>query len=144
MESDVLQAAQNAQTLHAVLNLTELKARAAVLYAYQTYSTGQYQQSIDWSKEAMTIDPDLGAAYYGRGLAEGKLGQWDSAVDDLTQAKKYGADFFDTSYALKWAQNNQEAAKKGNALNPKKNIDPDWRRHSSLDLDPHTHIDFED
>jgi len=126
MEPEILRAAQAANVVHAVSSLTELQARGPVFNAFQAYNAGQYQQCVDQSKQALSIDPSLGEAYYGLGIAEGMLGRWDNAIADLAQAKKIGVDGVDIEYAQKWAKKNQDAASKGKTLDTKKNAPPAW------------------
>jgi tetratricopeptide (TPR) repeat protein len=120
MEPDVFQAAKEAPVKGAVTDLTMLRAMAPLLKAQAAYNADQFQTSIDQARQVLTIKPDFGVAYYGLGLAEGMLGQWDQAVADLQQAKKLGFD----SDGLGWAMNHQKVAAKGETLNPKKDFRP--------------------
>ena len=123
MEPDVLQAAKAAPITTAVSDLATLQAYAPLLKAQAAYNADQFQSCIDQIRQGLAIKPDIAVAYYGLGLSEGMLGQWDQAVADLEKVKKLG---LHGEYALAWATNNQKAARKGVSLDPNTNIRPAW------------------
>jgi tetratricopeptide (TPR) repeat protein len=53
---------------------------------------GKYQQSYDTYTEALSLAPELGEAYSGRGYVGLALGEYAKAYDDFTQALKLDKD----------------------------------------------------
>ncbi len=126
MEPEVLAAAQGADVLPAVSNLVELRARVPLSQAITAYSSGQYQSALDLSHQAIALDPTLGEAYYGAGIAEGMLGDWAEAATDLGKAGSLKATNANVGYAKSWVSNNQAAVLQHTTLNPQKNAPPAW------------------
>jgi hypothetical protein len=126
MEPEVLAAAQGADVLPAVSNLTELRARVPLSQAITAYNGGSYQSALDLSRQAIAISPTLGEAYYGAGIAEAMLSEWTQATADLAQASKFKATNANVNYAKDWVLANWTAAYKKQTLDPKKNARPEW------------------
>jgi hypothetical protein len=122
MEPELIPIAQQAQVTSAVPDIATLKADVLLGQAEKAYQAGQYESSLAQAQSALQAKPGFASAEYAVGISYGMLGQWDSAVTNLQAAKKAGDD--DAKAALKWAQDGQKAAKKGQTL---KDPSPTWK-----------------
>lgn len=123
MEPDLLALAKQANAPLPVPDLQTLKAYAPYNTAHKLYISGQYQEALTQEKAALAIEPNLNYANWGLGLTYGMLGQWDDAVPVLQALLKADKNNDATKAALKWAEDGQKAAKKGEAFNGKS---PAW------------------
>ena len=115
MESTLLQIAKEVQAVRPVQDILSLKASLPLAKAQQAYQAGQYQEGIAQAKNALLIKPDFATAYWAIGISYGMLGQWDLATTNLETALNIDRNYGDAKDALKWAQENEKASKKGNS-----------------------------
>jgi tetratricopeptide (TPR) repeat protein len=113
MEADLLQLAKDAQVARPVPDILTLKAHVPLTQARLAYQTGNYQESLVQSKNALQIKSDFVQAYWGLGISYGRLGQWDLSITNLQTALSLDKSFEDAKAALKWAKDTQKAAKTG-------------------------------
>jgi tetratricopeptide (TPR) repeat protein len=113
MEPDLLQLAKDAQAPVAVADVQTLKAYVPIAQAHASFKAGQYQAAITEANGALAIEPKFAPAYWAMGVSAGMLGQWDQAIANLQTAVKIDKNYNNGSAALKWAQEGQKAAKKG-------------------------------
>ena len=74
--------------------------------AYLTYRKGYLKSAIKLADHATEVDPKRALAYWTRGVANGDLGDFASALRDMRQAKTLGdttADKWITFYTAKAA-----------------------------------------
>jgi hypothetical protein len=122
MEPELIPIAQQAQVPVAVPDIATLKADALIAQAGKAYQAGDYQSSLAQAQSALLVKPGFAPAEWAVGISYGMLGQWDPAVTNLEAAKKGGDS--DAKATLKWAQDGQKAAKKGQTL---KEGSPTWK-----------------
>jgi hypothetical protein len=111
IDADLLQLAQDARVTHPVPDLLTLKANVPLNRARLSYQAGRYQDAIAQSQIALAIKPGLADAYWGIGISNGMLGQWDQAIYNLESALKIDKGYGDAKDSLQWAKDGQKAAK---------------------------------
>jgi tetratricopeptide (TPR) repeat protein len=124
MEADLLQVAKDAQVTTPVPDVQTLKAYMPIAQAHASFKAAQYQAAIIQANGALAIEPKFAPAYWAMGVSYGMLGQWDQAVANLQSAVKIDKNYNDGRAALKWAQEGQKAAKKGESPKDKP---PVWK-----------------
>jgi hypothetical protein len=124
IDTDLLQIARDAQVSLPVPDLLTLKATVPLNKAHQAFQARDYQAAIVQAQSALAIKPDVAPAYWGIGISYGSLGQWDQAISNLESALKIDKNYDDAKTALKWAKDNQKAAKQGKATKDKP---PSWK-----------------
>jgi tetratricopeptide (TPR) repeat protein len=111
IDANILQLAQDARPSHPVPDLLTLKANVPLNLARLSFKAGRYQDAIVQSQAALAIKPDLADAYWGIGISNGMLGQWDEAISNLEAALKIDKNYGDAKDSLQWAKDSQKAAK---------------------------------
>jgi hypothetical protein len=124
IDPSLLQTAREAQVSQPVPDLLTLKASVPLNRARQAFQSSDYQIAIAQAQSALAIKPDMAPAYWGIGISYGSLGQWDQAISNLESALKIDKNYDDAKIALKWAKDNQKAAKQGKATKDKP---PSWK-----------------
>jgi tetratricopeptide (TPR) repeat protein len=123
MEADLLQISKDAKVDNPVSDVLTLKAYVPLTKARIAYQAGQYQESITQAEKAILIKPDFAPAYWAMGNSYVSMGQLDLAIANYEAALKIDKDYSDAKQELKWAKEDQKAAKDGK--NPKGRI-PLW------------------
>jgi tetratricopeptide (TPR) repeat protein len=113
MEPDLLQFAKEAQVTSPVPDVQTLKAYVPIAQAHASFKAGQYQAAMTEANGALAIEPKFAPAYWAMGVSAGMLGQWDQAIANLQTAVKIDKNYNNGNAALKWAEEGQKAAKKG-------------------------------
>ena len=113
IDADSLQLAQDARVSHPVPDLLTLKANVPLNMARLSFQAGRYQDAIAQSQAALAIKPDLADAYWGIGISNGMLGQWNQAISNFEFALKIDKGHGNAKDGLQWAKDNQNAAKQG-------------------------------
>ncbi|MEO8736920.1 MAG: DUF1566 domain-containing protein [Edaphobacter sp.] len=111
IDANILQLAQDARVSHPIPDLLTLKANVPLNTARLSFQAGHYQDAIAQAQNALAIKPDLADAYWGIGISNGMLGQWDQAISNLESALKIDKGDGDAKDSLQWAKDNQKAAK---------------------------------
>jgi hypothetical protein len=112
MEADLLLTAKAAEVNHPVSDLQTLQTFIPLNKARLAYQAGNYQESISQAQIAVSLKADPATAYWGIGIAYGRLGQWDQAISNLQSALSIDKNYRDAETALKWAKDGLKAAKK--------------------------------
>jgi tetratricopeptide (TPR) repeat protein len=113
MDADILQIAKGAQVVYPVQDILTLKANIPLTKARLAYQSGNFQESIAQSKNALLIKPDFAPADWAIGISYGRLGQWDLAIANIQKAITIDKSYGDAKDSLKWARQGKKAAKKG-------------------------------
>ncbi|MGA8938367.1 MAG: DUF1566 domain-containing protein [Acidobacteriaceae bacterium] len=111
IDADILQLAKAAEVRHPIPDLLTLKANVPLNRARLAYQARRYQDAIAQSHGALLIKPDMADAYWGIGISNGMLGDWDQAISNLESALKIDKGYRDAKESLQWAKDNQKAAK---------------------------------
>jgi tetratricopeptide (TPR) repeat protein len=119
MEPNLLQAAKAAEVNHPVPDLQTLETFIPLNKARLAYQARNYQESITQAQIALSLKADPATAYWGIAISYGRLGQWDQAISNLQSALDINKNYGDAETALKWAKDNQKAAKHGKTAKDK-------------------------
>ena len=124
IDADLLQLAREAQVSHPIPDILTLKANVPLNLARLSFKAGRYQDAIAQSQAALAIKPDLADAYWGIGISNGMLGQWDEAISNLEAALKIDKNYAEAKDSLQWAKDSQKAVKQGKTTKAKS---PTWK-----------------
>ncbi len=124
IDADLLDLAREAQVSHPIPDILTLKASVPLNLARLSFKAGRYQDAIAQSQAALAIKPNLADAYWGIGISNGMLGQWDEAISNLEAALKIDKNYGDAKDSLQWAKDSQKAAKQGKTAKAKS---PIWK-----------------
>lgn len=61
--------------------------------AWEFYNNDDYTSAINLHNEAVSLNPNDGDAYYGRGIVYSELGQYELAIQDFDKAIEFNPDF---------------------------------------------------
>ena len=113
MEPELRQLATDAQVASPVPDVQTLKAWAPIAQAHASFKNAQYQAAVQQADAALALKPNFAPALWAAGVSCGMLSQWDLAVTNLQSAVRIDKKYNNGKAALKWAQQGQKAAKKG-------------------------------
>lgn len=72
------------------IDIYTIRARELLREAVEWYNVGDYLKAIETCKKAIHLKPDYGKIYYWLGRCYYKYGEFQKAVEALTQAQYYG------------------------------------------------------
>jgi tetratricopeptide (TPR) repeat protein len=124
IDADLLQIAHDAQVSHPIPDILTLKASVPLNLARSSFRAGRYQDAIAQSQAALAIKPDFADAFWGIGISNGMLGQWDEAISNFETALKIDKNDGDAKDSLQWAKDSQKAVKQGKIAKAKP---PIWK-----------------
>lgn len=143
MEPDVAQVAAEAGPVVPVPDVETLKKYIPFNKARLAYQAGNFQETIEDAKQALQGLPKMYRAYWAMGIAYGRLGQWDQAIENLTTASKQSGKKEKDAIILEslyWAKQGKKAAAKGQTPKDKT---PEWYPYPVIPVSTKTFISVE-